>query len=62
MRLGDEVRHDRHLGDVELEVAHCALEGARRVVLDFVGERELVGVGAELLRNGVLPHQRVEHG
>ena len=61
VRLGDEVRHDRHLRDVELEVAHHALEGRRGAALD-VGERKLVGVGLELLRNGVFPHQRVQHG
>jgi hypothetical protein len=53
---GDEERHDRHLGDVELEVAHHALERGGHAALEF-RELEAVGAGAELLRHRVIADQ-----
>ena len=60
MRLGDELRHDRHLGDLELEIAHHALEELRRAAF-HLDEVELVGARLELLRDPVVTHQRLQH-
>jgi hypothetical protein len=60
VRLGDEVRHDRHLGDVEFQIAHHPLERLRRAAL-HLGEGELLGMRLELPGNGVISHQRLQH-
>src|SRR5687768_18532452 len=57
--LGDEERHDRHLGDVELEVAHHALELRGDAALEL-REVEAVGARLELLRDRVIAEQGLE--
>ena len=58
-RLGDEERHDRHFGDVELEVAHHALESGRDAAL-VLRELEAIGARAKLLRHRIVADQGLE--
>src|SRR5258708_19577432 len=60
MRVGEEVGEEGELGEVEVEVAQHPLE---RGIGDFdVGELEARGVFPELLRDGIVAEQRLEHG
>src|SRR5207244_10862219 len=58
VRLGEKEGDDGELGDVELEVAHDALEGGGRSL--HVGEVEERRIALERLRNGVIAHQRFQ--
>src|SRR5688500_18627937 len=59
-RLRDEEGHDRHLGDVELELPHHALERRRDAAL-VLGEFEAVGARAELPRHRIVADQSFQH-